>query len=581
MNKIKVLPNDLINKIAAGEVVERPMSVVKELVENSIDARASKIDIFISNGGKSEIKVVDNGMGIEKNDLELSVQRHATSKLSFNNLEEISTLGFRGEALPSIASVSDFNIQSNNTTDQDGVMIEISSGKIKNIKPVKKAKGTSVTVRNLFFSTPARLKFLKSDNFESLLIKDFVKKIAICNFEIEFNLTINKKKILKTSTNSQKDLKKKFEFRIKEVLGVEFVENSVDFIYNNKNVKFFGLIGLPTFNYPNTKNQFIFINNRVISDKSLNQIFKVGFRDFISHDRFPQFVVFIDCPKNEVDINVHPAKNEVRFKDLNMIKSLIISNLKKKILEVGHKSSLTNSSDAVKKFTKQPINQNLILKEENNLADHNNLRNNDTAGSNLENNLEQYPLGFAKSQFHKNYIISQTQDGIVIVDQHAAHERIVYEHLKDNFYKKSIKKQILLLPEIIELDKIIIDNLKEKLSLIETFGLKMEMFGKNSLIIREVPVILSNCNLKKLALDVIEEVLELDNSLEVENQINKVYSRIACHGSIRSGREMQIDEMNDLLRKMEITPHSGQCNHGRPTYIELNIDEIEKLFGRK
>ncbi|PPR38631.1 MAG: hypothetical protein CFH30_01041, partial [Alphaproteobacteria bacterium MarineAlpha8_Bin1] len=423
--------------------------------------------------------------------------------------------------------------------------------------------------------------FLKSDNFESLLIKDFVKKIAICNFEIEFNLTINKKKILKTSTNSQKDLKKKFEFRIKEVLGVEFVENSVDFIYNNKNVKFFGLIGLPTFNYPNTKNQFIFINNRVISDKSLNQIFKVGFRDFISHDRFPQFVVFIDCPKNEVDINVHPAKNEVRFKDLNMIKSLIISNLKKKILEVGHKSSLTNSSDAVKKFTKQPINQNLILKEENNLADHNNLRNNDTAGSNLENNLEQYPLGFAKSQFHKNYIISQTQDGIVIVDQHAAHERIVYEHLKDNFYKKSIKKQILLLPEIIELDKIIIDNLKEKLSLIETFGLKIEMFGKNSLIIREVPVILSNCNLKKLALDVIEEVLELDNSLEVENQINKVYSRIACHGSIRSGREMQIDEMNDLLRKMEITPHSGQCNHGRPTYIELNIDEIEKLFGRK
>ena len=581
MNKIKVLPNDLINKIAAGEVVERPMSVVKELVENSIDARASKIDIFICNGGKSEIKVVDNGMGIEKNDLELSVQRHATSKLSFNNLEEISTLGFRGEALPSIASVSDFNIQSNNTTDQDGVMIEISSGKIKNIKPVKKAKGTSVTVRNLFFSTPARLKFLKSDNFESLLIKDFVKKIAICNFEIEFNLTINKKKILKTSTNSQKDLKKKFEFRIKEVLGVEFVENSVDFIYNNKNVKFFGLIGLPTFNYPNTKNQFIFINNRVISDKSLNQIFKVGFRDFISHDRFPQFVVFIDCPKNEVDINVHPAKNEVRFKDLNMIKSLIISNLKKKILEVGHKSSLTNSSDAVKKFTKQPINQNLILKEENNLADHNNLRNNDTAGSNLENNLEQYPLGFAKSQFHKNYIISQTQDGIVIVDQHAAHERIVYEHLKDNFYKKSIKKQILLLPEIIELDKIIIDNLKEKLSLIETFGLKIEMFGKNSLIIREVPVILSNCNLKKLALDVIEEVLELDNSLEVENQINKVYSRIACHGSIRSGREMQIDEMNDLLRKMEITPHSGQCNHGRPTYIELNIDEIEKLFGRK
>ncbi len=581
MNKIKVLPNDLINKIAAGEVVERPMSVVKELVENSIDARASKIDIFISNGGKSEIKVVDNGMGIEKNDLELSVQRHATSKLSFNNLEEISTLGFRGEALPSIASVSDFNIQSNNTTDQDGVMIEISSGKIKNIKPVKKAKGTSVTVRNLFFSTPARLKFLKSDNFESLLIKDFVKKIAICNFEIEFNLTINKKKILKTSTNSQKDLKKKFEFRIKEVLGVEFVENSVDFIYNNKNVKFFGLIGLPTFNYPNTKNQFIFINNRVISDKSLNQIFKVGFRDFISHDRFPQFVVFIDCPKNEVDINVHPAKNEVRFKDLNMIKSLIISNLKKKILEVGHKSSLTNSSDAVKKFTKQPINQNLILKEENNLADHNNLRNNDTAGSNLENNLEQYPLGFAKSQFHKNYIISQTQDGIVIVDQHAAHERIVYEHLKDNFYKKSIKKQILLLPEIIELDKIIIDNLKEKLELIETFGLKIEMFGKNSLIIREVPVILSNCNLKKLALDVIEEVLELDNSLEVENQINKVYSRIACHGSIRSGREMQIDEMNDLLRKMEITPHSGQCNHGRPTYIELNIDEIEKLFGRK
>ena len=374
MNKIKILPNDLINKIAAGEVVERPMSVVKELVENSIDAKASKIDIFISDGGKSEIKVVDNGMGIQKNDLELSVQRHATSKLSFNNLEEISTLGFRGEALPSIASVSDFSIQSNNTLNQDGVMIEISSGKIKNIKPVKKAKGTSVIVRNLFSSTPARLKFLKSDNYESLLIKDFVKKIAICNFEVEFNLIINEKKILKTSTNSQKDLKKKFEFRVKEVLGFEFIENSVDFTYKDKNANFFGVIGLPTFNYPNTKNQFIFVNNRVISDKSLNQIFKVGFRDFISHDRFPQFVVFIDCPKDEVDINVHPAKNEVRFKDLNKIKSLIISNLKKKILEVGHKSSLSNTADALKKFPKKPINQNLILKEENNLADHHSLK---------------------------------------------------------------------------------------------------------------------------------------------------------------------------------------------------------------
>ncbi len=580
MPEIKILPNDLINKIAAGEVVERPVSVVKELVENSIDADASSIEIFIIDGGKTEIKVIDNGIGIEKKQVELSVRRHATSKLTQKNFNKISTLGFRGEALPSIASISDFSIQSNNKNDMEGMEIRVSSGEFKYFKPVRKSKGTSVTVKNLFFSTPARLKFLKSSNYESLLIKDLIKKFALCKFNINFSLTIDGKKVLTTNFNMDKDSNEKFKTRVVEVLGEEFKINTVDFSKKNEKFNFIGLAGLPTFHFSNTKNQFVFINGRVISDKSFNQIFKVGYRDFIPYDRFPQFILFLECDFDEIDVNVHPSKNEVRFKNITEVRSSIISLIKKTISSIGHKSSLTNTQEIIKKF------ENATFQTKLNLKDHvtrENLQNGEddsskSISSNAENN---FPLGYAKTQFHKNFIVSQTDKGIVIVDQHAAHERIVYEELKESFYKKKLKKQILLIPVIIDLDRTTLDNINDKLGFIYSYGLKIEVFGNNSIVVREIPSVLSDSNVKQLTLDVIEEIVHLDKNYEIEKQINKILSKMACYGSVRSGREMQIDEMNNLLRKMETTAFSGQCNHGRPTYIELKLEDIEKLFGRK
>ena len=339
MPEIKILPNDLINKIAAGEVVERPVSVVKELVENSIDANASSIEVIIIDGGKTEIKVIDNGIGIEKKQVELSVRRHATSKLTQKNFNKISTLGFRGEALPSIASISDFSIKSNNKNDMEGMEIRVFSGEFKHFKPVRKSKGTSVTVKNLFFSTPARLKFLKSNNHESLLIKELIKKFALCKFNINFSLTIDGKKVLTTNFNMDKDNNEKFKTRVGEVLGEEFKINTVEFSEKNEKFNFIGLAGLPTFHFSNTKNQFVFINGRVISDKSFNQIFKVGYRDFIPYDRFPQLILFLECDYNEIDVNVHPSKNEVRFKNITEVRSSIISLIKKTISSIGHKSS--------------------------------------------------------------------------------------------------------------------------------------------------------------------------------------------------------------------------------------------------
>ena len=582
MDKIKILPNNLINKIAAGEVLERPASAVKELIENSLDANARKIDVFIKSGGKKEIIVSDDGEGIREDELEISLQRHATSKLSYENLEKISTLGFRGEALPSIAAVSNMFVKSNANNDHSGMEINFLAGEKKYIKPVSQKKGTSVIIKNLFFSTPARLKFLKSDNYETLKIKSIVQNLALSNYLVEFNLYVDEKNILNSKVQMNLDKKKKFNNRVCQIMGNQFLENSVIFEQIRQNFKFSGCLGLPTFHYSNSKNQFIFVNGRVINDKSLNSIFKVAYRDFLPHDRFPQLILFIDCPVEEVDINVHPAKNEVRFRDSNELRYFILSSFKSVISAAGHRSSSVNTTRALKKFSSnQGLQSNLSLKDGERKKSDNENSSYEIQSSDCSNEEKIYPLGYAKSQLHNTYIVSQTEKGIVIVDQHAAHERIIYEKLKKDFYNKNIKSQILLIPEIIELEKTILENFKENFSLIEKYGLKIELFGTNSIIVRELPSILSGCDSKKLILDIIDELNELGDSNLVEKKINNICSTMACHGSIRAGREMQIDEMNDLLRKMEDTPFSGQCNHGRPTYIELNLDDIEKLFGRK
>ena len=586
MNKIKILPDEIINQIAAGEVLDRPSSAVKELVENSVDANSKKISVFVRDGGKTEIIVTDDGDGISKKDLELAVTRHATSKLNEKKIDTLSFLGFRGEALPSIGSVSEMFIKSNINEDQNGMMIEIISGIKKKIRPVNHRKGTTVSVKKLFFSTPARLKFLKTDNYESLLIKRIVQKLALCNYDIDFDLTINNKKSILTKNDKNSDKKEKLERRVASLLGSEFIDNSIFINETSENFKFKGYIGIPTFHHSNTNNQFLFVNGRVVQDKSMNVIFKVAYRDFMSYDRFPQLVLFIECPQDEVDVNVHPSKNEMRFRNLNYLRSKILKVFESNLITAGHRASTLNTVKAIEKFSFKSNQKTFLqLKDEkfndeslnslNHSFDKNNIDEQDKENSSL------FPLGYAKSQFHKTYIISETDEGIIIIDQHAAHERLVYERLKKDFFEKKIKTQILLIPVVIDIDFSVIENIEKKLQQVSEYGVKIEIFGKNSVIVRELPHILANCNVKKLVIDLIEEVVETNDSKSVENEINKICSKMACHGSIRAGRDLQVDEMNDLLRKMESTPFSGQCNHGRPTYVELKIDDIEKLFGRK
>ncbi len=577
MSDIKILPDSVINKIAAGEVLERPMSAVKELVENSLDANSKKIDIFIRNGGRSEIIVSDNGNGIKEDQLKNAILRHATSKLNSSRLNSIKTMGFRGEALSSIAAVSDFSLSSNQSNDSEGYEIKMVSGELKYIKPISQKKGSRVSVKNVFFSTPARLKFLKSENYESLLIKRLIQRFAIINFDVEFNLFIDKKNVIRTTVYRDLEKRNRFISRVKEILGTDFIKNSFELSEITNNLSLEGLLCLPTFNYSNSNNQFIFVNGRIINDKSLNTIFKIAYRDVMFRDRFPQLILNIKCPLDWVDINVHPMKNEVRFEDIDFLKSFIIKAFRNRLEQIGHKISSSKSTKTTDKISFQ---ENLVLKENSNLSKNYKI-NQDVLSREYQDTKSLYPLGFAKSQFHENYIISQTESGIIIVDQHAAHERIVYEKLKSDYYNNKVKTQILLIPVIINVESLVLKDLESNFKKLRKYGLKIELFGSNSIIVREVPLLISDCDVKKLVEALAMEIVDYNSFDSVEKEINQICSTIACYGSIRSGRKLEVQEMNNLLRKMENTAYSGQCNHGRPTYIELNLNEIEKLFGRK
>ncbi|MFL2661045.1 MAG: DNA mismatch repair endonuclease MutL [Alphaproteobacteria bacterium] len=579
MGQIKELSDNIINKIAAGEVLERPASAVKELVENSLDANAKVIDIIVRDGGKTEISVSDDGIGIQEEDLKKAVSRHATSKLNENNFDRIKTLGFRGEALSSIVSVAEVTLRTSAKDNSEGYEMKIISGEEKYCKPIKKKRGCLVRVNNLFFSTPARLKFLKSENYESLLIKRLVQKFSLIFFDVQFNLRINNKQLISTVPSNDKNWKDRFFRRVDNLLGSEFLENSVELSEEKNNVKIFGLIGLPTFNYSNSNNQFIFVNNRIINDKALNSIMRVAYKDFMFHDRFPQLILNIQCPHEHLDINVHPMKNEVRFENFSFLKSFIISSIRLKLQFITDKPSVINSPRSLNRNNTGDYQTKLSLKEENTYDFESVEQKKDYIYQNYD--IESYPLGHARSQFHNNYIISQTNEGIVIVDQHAAHERIVYEELKDNYYNKKINTQILLIPIIINLEKLDLDVIENKLILLERYGLKIEFFGSTSVIVREVPAIIANCDIKLLVEKLIQEIVDDQHFDSLEVQVNKICSTLACYGSIRSGRELQVEEMNNLLRKMEQTKYSAQCNHGRPTFIKLDLNEIEKMFKRK
>ena len=596
---IRQLSDAAANRIAAGEVVERPSSAIKELVENSIDAGASRIDISYSDGGKTLIRVKDNGHGIAENQLMLALSRHATSKIDGTDLLNIHTFGFRGEALPSMGAVGRLTITSRIENVSMGATITVDGGVIHQVRPAPSSIGTIVELRNLFHATPARLKFLRTDRAESGAISDVIKRLAMSEPFIGFTLrditSGGKGRIIFRADPEAGDLFDAMYGRLSKILGIDFAKNSFRVDAERDGMTLTGYASLPTYSRGSSVSQYIFVNGRPVKDKSLLSALRAAYSDFLHNGRYPLAALFVECDFERVDVNVHPAKAEVRFREPGIVRGLVISALRHALAEEGHRASSTVADATLGAFKKSEIsnistnlrmNQSWSREMQNNNLDQvgfSELQSNFSARqASIETNNDQISnrLGAARAQVHENYIISQTADGIVIVDQHAAHERLVYEKLKNKMALNGVSSQTLLIPEIIELseqDSAVLMDLSADLS---RFGLSIENFGGNSIVVRETPAILGEVNAKSLILDILDELKDWSESNLIKEKLDAILSRVACHGSIRSGRIMKGEEMNALLREMEITPHSGQCNHGRPTYVKLKLSDIEKLFGR-
>ncbi|PPR80112.1 MAG: DNA mismatch repair protein MutL [Alphaproteobacteria bacterium MarineAlpha3_Bin5] len=598
--RLRKLPESLINRIAAGEVVERPASVVKELIENAIDADASEIVISIRNAGQNFISVTDNGHGMAREELSLAIQRHATSKLISNDLGLIDTLGFRGEALPSIGAVSRLKLTSGLKDYKEAWQIEVEGGKILNTKLAALSNGTCVEVRDLFFATPARLKFLKSERTERSRIQDVINRLAMAYPRITFLLTDCGKKLidLKVSTNSLPNCRLS---RLAAIMGKDFEKNSLPIDAEREGYQMTGYAGLPTLNRRNAAMQFLFVNGRPVRDKLILGATRGAYRDVLAQNRYPILVLFIDTPQRMVDINVHPAKSEVRFRDEGIVRGLIVSGLRHALAEAGHRSSTTVSNLALGSM--QPgypqhsshLPEKPFLSSVHDYQDNKDfaqqktilglnvpLQSNDVKyDETIEQSLQDYPLGVARAQLHCTYIVAQTIDGVVIIDQHAAHERLVQEKIKESMGKGGVPTQGLLIPEVVELKSNARDSLLSREKELKNFGLAIEAFGQGAILVRETPAILGELNISGLIHDLADDLSELGESIALEERIGDVCATMACHSSVRAGRPLKSEEMNSLLRQMEKTPFSGQCSHGRPTYIELKLADIEKLFGRR
>ncbi len=604
---IRQLPETLINQIAAGEGIERPSAAVKELVENSIDAGATKIQVTIQNGGKNAIIIEDNGMGMSAEDLELAVERHATSKLQDNDLTNIASLGFRGEALPSIGAVSRMSIKTHDRQSGNAFEIKIEGGAKSKVTPTSHPQGTTIEVRDLFYATPARLKFLKTDRSESMQVADVIERLAMAYPDISFTLIDEGSKKLSLHAQVANDLMDDETSprlkRLGEVMGKSFMENAIEVSSLRDNVHLSGFIGVPTFNRGTATHQFLFVNGRPVKDKLLVGAVRGAYADFLARDRHPYLALFLDVPPEDLDVNVHPAKTEVRFRDPNAILGMIVGTLKRALEENGHKASTTVAQDTLATFmhnqNRSPVSfsgghsygyrpssnqlfqdvqqQQAVLNTamsmpsarfETSVEDHHD-----------ENN---FPMGIARAQVHENYIVAQTSDGLVIVDQHAAHERLVYERMKKQLAETGIKQQGLLVPEIVNLESNQAALLLERKEELEQMGLTIDAFGEDAIVVRAVPALLGNkVNVQSLIIDLVDELITFEEIHSLKEKIEEVCSTMACHGSVRSGRRLNQEEMNTLLRQMEETPHSGQCNHGRPTYVKLHLSDIEKLFGRR
>jgi DNA mismatch repair protein MutL len=595
---IRQLDDSAINRIAAGEVVERPASAVKELVENAIDAGARRISIDVADGGKTLIRVTDDGCGIAGTDLVLALSRHATSKIDGSDLLNIHTFGFRGEALPSLGAVGRLNITSR-VKGAEAFEMNVEGGQMGQVRPAALNGGTVITLRDLFYATPARLKFLRTDRAETTAINDIVKRLAMAEPFVRFELRDVSGDTPRTTFRAEAENGDMFDAlhgRLSTVLGREFADNSLKIDALREGLHLTGYAALPTYSRGSAVQQYLFVNGRPVWDKLLVGALRGAYFDFLSRDRHPAAALFLDCDPTLVDVNVHPAKSEVRFRDPGLARGLIVSALRHALAEAGHRASTTVAGATLGAMTPEPTGARVYQMDRPSMG----LRaasyqsqapgfaemNHAYSGQVVdpvtvdETHAVDLPLGTARGQVHENYIIAQTATGMVIVDQHAAHERLVYEKLKYQMAKNGVAAQALLIPEIIELSDGDCARLLEVADQLSRFGLGIEPFGGGAIAVRETPAILGEVNARAMILDILDELADQGSSNMVQAKVEAILSRIACHGSIRSGRWMRAEEMNALLREMEVTPHSGQCNHGRPTYVELKLADIERLFGR-
>ncbi len=598
--RIRRLSEGTVNRIAAGEVVERPASAVKELVENALDAGATRLVIAASNGGADLVLVEDDGEGMAPEDLVLAIERHATSKLTDDDLTHIATMGFRGEALPSIGAVAHLAITSRTKT-SEAHAVEVHGGVVEGPRPAgflsNGQAGTRVEVRELFYATPARLKFMKSARSEDMAMSDVIKRLAMARPDVAFTLTLDGRQVLDLPAESEL-----FEGRLKRlsrIMGREFAANAIPVETGREGLTLIGFAGVPTYNRANAQMQFLFVNGRPVRDKLLIGAVRGAYADFLARDRHPALALFLECDPAFVDVNVHPAKTEVRFRDAGLVRGLIVSALKHALHRAGHQASSTVATDALASFRPEPFNppepggfptgayNPAYYRPSQELFDAARAFQSPFApAARVESSGQEpppvtAPLGAARAQLHETYIVAQTGDGIVIVDQHAAHERLTYERMKKQMEEGGIARQPLLVPEVVDLDPAEVDRIAARAPELAELGLVVEAFGPDAVLVRETPAMLGQMDVKGLLRDLADDLAESGAALSLKERLEEVAATLACHTSVRAGRRLNGEEMNALLREMERTPHSGQCNHGRPTYVELKLADIEKLFGRR
>jgi DNA mismatch repair protein MutL len=602
---VRQLPETVVNRIAAGEVVERPASVVKELVENALDAGASRIDVLTDGGGRRLIRVTDDGAGMTRADLDLSVERHATSKLDADDLLAIRTLGFRGEALPSIGAVARLTITTRHTAEPHAWTLTSDAGAKSDIKPAALTQGTTAEVRDLFYATPARLKFLKTDRSEAEAVREVVRRLAMSRPDVSFTLA-GEERTPVTWGPAADNLS-----RLGDVLGADFRANAFAVEAEREGVHVAGFAGLPTLSRANSLGQYLFVNGRPVRDKLLFGAVRAAYADYLPRDRHPVLALFVAIESREVDVNVHPAKTEVRFRDGALVRGLIVRALKEALAREGGRAATTGGGATIAAFRPMNVPRRGTYDWRRSPArppgfapsSYSNTRGGaafgfaeaaqaafdvgepsaDAAIASFEPAADQIerPLGAARAQVHETYIVAQTRDGLVIVDQHAAHERIVYERMKAALATAGVARQILLIPEVVEVDEADAARLSQRAGELAQFGLIIEDFGPGAVAVRETPSLLGEADVRGLLRDLAEHMAEWDDQLPLERRLMHVSATMACYGSVRAGRRLKPEEMNALLREMEAVPNSGQCNHGRPTYVELKLTDIERLFGRR